>query len=69
MSEYNPFTDCEPIILDGGFGVQSKSWTINCSTRRDADLTADVIEAAYKAGVRDNQSAVRLVLLGPDVTD
>ena len=63
MTQYNPFTDCTvEKNEDGTYAVSSKFWTFQTKTRLGAMRAIEIIQAAYRNGVADNQKAIKEVL-------
>jgi hypothetical protein len=68
--EYNPFLDCTVEKLSTGqFYIASKYWTINVPSKPAGIRIVEIIQAAYRNGVADNQKAIKEVLGIKDVVD
>jgi len=67
--KYNPFTECEVYVSEHGTGagVRSKYWNIPMPNEGVANRVAEIINAAYRFGVEDNQNAMRKALGLPDI--
>lgn len=60
--EYNPFTDCNVVATDQGWSVASKFWSFETKTKTAAIRAVEVIQAAYRNGMQDNQKSIKQVL-------
>jgi len=69
--EYNSYRDCtvEKNEDTGRFRISSKYWTIDVPSKPAGMRIAEIIQAAYRNGVADNQKAIKQVLGINDVVD
>lgn len=64
MTQYNPFTDCtvEKNEDSGAYYISSKFWTVDVPSKTAGMRIVEIIQAAYRNGVADNQKAIKEVL-------
>lgn len=69
--EYNPFIDCtvEKNEDTGRFRISSEYWTVDVPSKPAGMRIVEIIQAAYRNGVADNQKAIKEVLGIDDVAD
>ena len=69
--DYNPFLDCtvEKNEDTGRFRISSKYWTVDVPSRPAGMRIVEIIQAAYRNGMQDNQKAIKQVLGINDVVD
>ena len=69
--EYNPFLDCtvERSPDTGACWIASRYWIINVPSKPVGMRIIEIIQAAYRNGVADNQKAIKEVLGINDVVD
>jgi hypothetical protein len=62
--DYNPFLDCtvEKNEDTGRFRISSKYWTFDVPSKPAGMRIVEIIQAAYRNGVSDNQKAIKEVL-------